>query len=513
MKDHRYALISVFDKTGIIDLAKVLVNNGYKLISSGGTFKHLIEAGLTVQPVEYITDFPEGLDGRVKTMHPRIHAGILANTEIASHQEYIEKHGIALIDFVIVNLYPFTNKVSENTPINEAIELIDIGGPAMLRASAKNCKRVSVVCNPSDYKDIIDAINTKNLDEKLRIKLAAKAFAHSVSYEACISSYFEKYVNGNDFPQQISQTFELKTTLRYGENPHLSGALYLPTDNQYIKYTQLQGKELSYNNMLDSASAFRIVQGDYSGRLCATVVKHLNPSGIAVGTDPVLTFINAREADSQSAMGGIVALNYPIDKEVAKALVETFLEIVIAPDVTSDALSVLSKKKNLRILCIPQDLFNEPLFKYTTTRNEFGLLVQENDLIMESESDLVHKAGPIPSSEQISDALLGLRWIRFVKSNSIILIKNGVTLGIGAGQQNRVDCIRLAVRRAGARSTDSVLVSDAFMPMPDNPEVAHAAGVKVIVAPLGSIKDSEVLAKVEEFKMTFLQTPYRHFWH
>lgn len=513
----RRALLSVSDKTGLVELARGLVELGWELISTGGTARAISEAGLKVTEVASITGFPEILNGRVKTLHPNVHGGILAK-RIPEHLKQLEEHNIKPIDLVIVNLYPFRETINRpDVTLEEAIENIDIGGPTMVRAAAKNYESVAVVVNPSDYEAVLKELKEKGeLSIDTRKRLASEAFAHTASYDTTIASYLQNLIQDENeaFPKDFTLTGEKVQDLRYGENPHQKAAFYrfpVTPPGSLAGARQLQGKELSYNNLVDLEAAWDLVQ-DFK-ECVAAIIKHTNPCGVARGETPVMAYKKALDADPVSAFGGIVAFNRVVDADVAKELVEIFLEAVIAPDFTAEALNILKEKANLRLLAAGEDLDNEDTKDYILKPISGGFLVQEPDRHVIDTKELKTVSGSEPGEEELDDLLFAWQVVKHVKSNAIVLAKDGVTLGIGAGQMNRVGAARIALEQAGDKAKGAVLASDAFFPFGDTVKLAAKAGVKAIIQPGGSIRDDESIKAAKDAGITMVFTGVRHFRH
>lgn len=503
------ALISVSDKTNIETFATGIRELGYDIISTGGTLTKLQKAGVEATAVEDITGFPEILDGRVKTLHPFIHAGLLAKQENTAHQTQLEKLGINTIDLVVVNLYPFKETLAK-TDVSEAevIENIDIGGPSMLRAAAKNVSDVAVVTDPADYEDVLQAIRTNELDEVKRKQLAAKVFRHTANYDAMIADYF----TSEPFPEVLTKTYEKVQSLRYGENPHQSAAFYREngkTEGTIAGATQLHGKELSYNNIQDANAALEIIS-DYD-EPAAVAVKHMNPCGIGIGEALETAFERAYDADPVSIFGGIVVCNRTINEDVAAQLSKIFLEIVIAPAFSEEAIALLTQKKNIRLLKL--DGANASVKKPKITSVMGGILIQDADDGKVDESDLVCPTERKPSDKEVQHLLFAWKAVKHVKSNAIVLAKDNQTIGVGAGQMNRVGAATIAIEQAGAKSENSVMASDAFFPMPDTVEAAAQAGITAIIQPGGSKRDQDSIDVCNENGIAMVFTGIRHFKH
>jgi phosphoribosylaminoimidazolecarboxamide formyltransferase / IMP cyclohydrolase len=507
------ALISVSDKNGISDFAKELVSLGFEIISTGGTKKALQEQGIPVLGVSDVTGFPEILEGRVKTLNPFIHGGLLAKQDDVQHQKQLEDHGINPIQIVCVNLYPFQQTIEKpDVTTEDAIENIDIGGPAMLRASAKNHQYVTVVVDPVDYKNVIEELKAEGTTAlATRRKLAAKVYRHTAAYDALIAEYMTDLAQ-EETPEKLTVTYELKQPLRYGENPHQKAAFYKkPLGSAFsIAYAeQLHGKELSYNNINDADAALQIVK-EFT-EPAAVAVKHMNPCGIGTGTDSFSAFEKAFAADPVSIFGGIIAFNSEVDALTAGKLHEIFLEIIIAPSFSEDALSILKSKKNLRLLTVPFSGAKKPEMKLTTI--EGGLLAQEQDRFTLENAEITVPTKRQPSEQEWAALKLGWKVVKHVKSNAIVVTKEDMTVGIGAGQMNRVGAAEIALKQAGEKAAGAALASDAFFPMDDTVEAAAKAGITAIIQPGGSIRDEDSIKKADEYGIAMVFTGVRHFKH
>ncbi|AXM88656.1 bifunctional phosphoribosylaminoimidazolecarboxamide formyltransferase/IMP cyclohydrolase PurH [Anoxybacillus ayderensis G10] len=507
------AIISVSNKKGIVTFAKQLVELGVEIISTGGTKRVLAEHGIPVVSISDVTTFPEILDGRVKTLHPNIHGGLLAVRDDETHKKQLQEHAITPIDFVVVNLYPFQETIAKpNVPLMEAIENIDIGGPTMLRAAAKNHAYVTAVVDPTDYELVIEQL--KQYGEVLletRRALAAKVFRHTAAYDAMIAQYLTNIV-GETYPETMTMTFVKKQSLRYGENPHQTAAFYekpLSSPFSIAAAKQLHGKELSYNNINDANAALQIV-AEFA-EPAAVAVKHMNPCGVGVGETIAEAFQKAYEADATSIFGGIVALNREVDEQTAAKLNDIFLEIIIAPSFTEQALDILTRKKNIRLLTVDfqAERKQEPFI--VSVRG--GLLVQDEDTYTIDDATLQVVTERKPTEEEWANLTFAWRVVKHVKSNAIVLAKNGMTIGVGAGQMNRVGAAKIAIEQAGEHAKGSVLASDAFFPMSDTVEVAAQAGVTAIIQPGGSIRDEDSIQKANEYGIAMVFTGVRHFKH
>ena len=516
----RRALLSVSDKSGLVDFAKGLARQGVALLSTGGTAKLLADAGLKVTEVSEHTGFPEMLDGRVKTLHPRVHAGLLARRDLPAHMQTIKEAGIDPIDLVVVNLYPFSQTVAKpGCTFEDAIENIDIGGPTMLRAAAKNHGGVAVAVDPADYPLLLAEMGERkgSIGAATRFRLAQKVFAHTAAYDAGIANYLTSLDEKHErtaFPSTLTLQFEKTQAMRYGENPHQSAAFYRdasPAPGTLAAYRQIQGKELSYNNIADSDAAWECVR-TFSEPACV-IVKHANPCGVAVGKHPLEAYQGAFSTDPTSAFGGIIAFNRPLDEAAAQAVAKQFVEVVIAPEVEEGARKVLAAKTNVRVLEVPP---GTGINDYDFKRVGGGLLVQSPDSrnVSEAELKVVTKLKPTPA--QLADLLFAWRVAKFVKSNAIVFCGAGKTLGVGAGQMSRVDSARIAsikAQNAGLTLAGSVVASDAFFPFRDGVEVVAQAGAKAVIQPGGSVRDDEVIAAADELGVAMVFTGVRHFRH
>lgn len=507
------ALLSVSDKTGLLDFAQGLVRNGYEIISTGGTKKALEEAGLPVIGISEITGFPEIMDGRVKTLHPNVHGALLCVRDNPDHVKQIQDLGIDYIDLVCVNLYPFKETV-QKPGVDHAtiIENIDIGGPSMLRSASKNYRFIPVLCDPADYDQVLEEIEAYGeTTPETREKLAAKVFRHTARYDAMIADYLTKKT-GETFPESMTITFDKVQDLRYGENPHQRAAFYKGMNPQYslANATQLHGKELSYNNIQDGNAAIEILK-DFSDSPAAVGLKHMNPCGVGIGKTINEAWDKAYEADPVSIFGGIVALNRPVDKELAEKLSKIFLEIIIAPAFDADALEILERKKNIRLMVLDTTLEPNNNLKYTNVSD--GLLVQDMDTHQVKAEDLKCVTNRKPTPEEIEQLLFGWKVVKHVKSNAIVLVKDNMTIGVGAGQMNRVGAAKIAIEQAGEKARGSIMASDAFFPMPDTVEEAAKAGVTAIIQPGGSIRDQDSIDACNQYGIAMVTTGVRHFKH
>ncbi len=513
------ALISVSDKKGIANFAKVLQDLGVEILSTGGTASHLREAGVKVLDVSEFTGFPEMLDGRVKTLHPKIHGGLLAVRDNPQHMAQVKDHHIGLIDMVIVNLYPFEKVISKkNVSLHEAIENIDIGGPSMLRSASKNFKSVAVVCNPDRYDEILKELKNNNglLSETVCYNLAVEAFSHTAEYDAVISQFLKNRKNETGvfapFPKDVAMKFTKVQDLRYGENPHQAAAFYQDAQSSYglPHMKQLHGKELSFNNILDLNAAVDFIK-DFKDPV-TVIIKHNNPTGIAQAKTLAQSFRDALSCDPVSAFGGIIGLNGIVDPMTAKAIVKSgFVECVIAPGFQKESLEILSAKKNLRIMEI--DLAQIASVGWDLKKVHGGLLLQNRDEKVIEESDLKIVTKVKPSRKDMAALLFGWKIIKNVKSNAIVLIKGTKAIGIGCGQTSRVESIRSAIQRAGKNAKGSFLISDAFLPKVDNIDLAKKFGIKAIIQTGGSIEDENVIKAADKAKIIMVMTGVRHFKH
>lgn len=498
------ALLSVSDKTGLVEFAKSLVDLGYELISTGGTFTTLEKEGVAVKQVSEITGFPEIMDGRVKTLHPAIHGGILANRSIGSHLDALKEHNITPIDLVCVNLYPFKETIEKPNCTEElAIENIDIGGPTMLRSSAKNFKDVIVTVDPKDYATIIEKLIAGTDDYEFRKSLAVKVFNHTATYDRQIVNYFDE--------NNIELNYTNREILRYGENPQQKAYFYKEKnakENTISGAKQLHGKELSYNNIRDADSALEVVKEFTEPAVVA--VKHMNPCGVGVGENIFVAYKNAYEADPISIFGGIVALNREVTKEVAEEMAKIFLEVIIAPSYTKEALEVLTKKQNLRILVCNTEKTNEETLQYVSVSG--GLLVQTTDNLSLLDADLKVVTEKQPTEDDFKAFDLAWKVVKHVKSNAIVLATKDRTIGIGAGQMNRVGSAKIALEKI-SNAENVVLASDGFFPMGDTVELASKFGIKAIIQPGGSIKDNESIEVANKENIAMVLTGIRHFKH
>lgn len=514
------ALISVSDKTGIVEFARRLNAMGVALLSTGGTFRMLNDNGIAVTEVSDYTGFPEMMDGRVKTLHPKVHGGILGRR--GTDDSVMAEHGIDAIDMVVVNLYPFEATVANpDCTLEDAVENIDIGGPTMVRAAAKNHRDVAIVVNASDYDSILQELeaNQGSLSMDTRFDLAIKAYEHTASYDGAIANYFGRLVPGGSdkFPRTFNSQFVKAQEMRYGENPHQDSAFYVEakaSEASIATARQLQGKELSYNNIADTDAALECVKS-FSDPACV-IVKHANPCGVAVSNDGILAaYDQAFATDPESAFGGIIAFNRELDGATAKAICERqFVEVIIAPTVSDDAVAAVAEKKNVRLLACGQWQSSQPAFDYKRVNG--GLLVQDRDLGMVGADDLKIVTQRQPTAEEIADLLFTWKVAKFVKSNAIVYGKDGRTIGVGAGQMSRVNSARIAAikaEHAGLEVKGACMASDAFFPFRDGIDNAAKVGISCVIQPGGSIRDEEVIAAADEHGMAMVFTGMRHFRH
>ncbi len=505
----RRALVSVYDKTGLLDLARGLVEAGVEIVSTGSTAAQIAGAGLPVTSVSDVTGFPECLDGRVKTLHPKVHAGILADLRLESHRAQLEELGIEPFDLVVSNLYPFTETVASGATPDECVEQIDIGGPTMVRAAAKNHPSVAVVVSPSRYPAVLDAVRAGGFTLEQRRELAAEAFAHTASYDVAVASWFAR---GEEFPAFAGHALTRADVLRYGENPHQRAALYVDPDVPpgLAQAEQLHGKQMSYNNYVDTDAARRAAY-DFADP-CVAIIKHANPCGIAVAPSVAEAHRKAHACDPVSAFGGVIAVNRPVSVEMARQVAEIFTEVVVAPSYEDGAVDVLAGKANIRVLRCPDPVGWTDEWRPVSG----GVLVQTRDALDapgDDPSTWAEQTGVAYDDDVLRDLAFAWRACRAVKSNAILLATDGATVGVGMGQVNRVDAARLAVARAGDRAKGSVAASDAFFPFADGFEVLAEAGVRAVAEPGGSKRDEEVVAAAKAAGVALFFTGTRHFFH
>ncbi len=505
------ALISVSDKTGIVEFAKELAALGVNIYSTGGTYKAIHEAGVTVHQVEELTHFPEMMDGRVKTLHPMVHGGILAVRTDEKHVAAMKEHNIEPLDLVVVNLYPFRETIAKpNVDLAEAIENIDIGGPTMVRSAAKNNKFVGIVVNPERYGEVIERLKRDgDLGQDFRFALAKEAFAHTAAYDTAIANYFSEQLEQTPFPPEYLQAYEKVTDLRYGENPHQKAAFYkeIGTATGMGAMKQLHGKELSYNNIVDMEAAWNMVWEFEEPATC--IIKHTNPCGAAIGTDLHDAYVKAYEADSVSAFGGIVALNREVDEATANEMSKIFLEVIMAPKFSAKALAILEAKKNIRLIELERPVAGQVVVKKVSG----GLLVQTEDDLVEDETSYTVVTKTQPTEEQWKALRFAWKMVKHVKSNAILIADSNFTLGVGAGQMNRVGSANIALEQAGEKAKGAVLASDAFFPFGDTVATAAAHGIAAIIQPGGSIRDEESIAEADKAGIAMVFTHVRHFKH
>lgn len=519
------ALISVTNKTGLAPFAEYLQKNGVEIISTGGTAKELQETGIKVTEIEKYTGFPEIMNGRIKTLHPRIHGGILGKRDDLPHKKAMEEHDIAGIDLVIVNLYAFTDTVAEGRDFEECIENIDIGGPALIRAAAKNHHYVTVVTDPQDYAKVIEDMKAHDgaTTYALRKKLAANAFSLTATYDSNIASWFTSQIDEITFPRRISFSGNWKQTLRYGENPHQGAALYLDGNDKtagVVTAKQLQGKELSYNNISDMDAALELVS-EFKEPAVA-IIKHANPCGVAIGSNILDAYQKAFSCDTTSAFGGIIALNQTLDKETAAAIIKVFCEVIIAPSVEADAIPLLAEKEKIRVLTtggLPDPARHRRMVKIVSG----GMLVQDMDNGIIDENDLKIVSEREPTDKEMEDMLFAFKVAKHVKSNAIVYAKDLQTVGIGAGQMSRIDSARLAIQKAEETAREAgldaspvkgaVVASDAFFPFADGLISAAEAGATAVIQPGGSIRDDDVIKAADDRGLAMVFTGMRHFKH
>ncbi|MFD5428895.1 bifunctional phosphoribosylaminoimidazolecarboxamide formyltransferase/IMP cyclohydrolase [Streptomyces sp. NPDC127084] len=511
----RRALVSVYDKSGLEELARGLHEAGVELVSTGSTAGRIAAAGVPVTKVEELTGFPECLDGRVKTLHPRVHAGILADLRLDAHREQLAELGVEPFDLVVVNLYPFRETVASGASPDECVEQIDIGGPSMVRAAAKNHPSVAVVTSPARYADVLTAVAAGGFDLTARKRLAAEAFQHTAAYDVAVASWFaSSYAPADDsgFPDFIGATYQRSNVLRYGENPHQDAALYVTeAGGGLAQAEQLHGKEMSFNNYTDTEAARRAAY-DHT-EPCVAIIKHANPCGIAIGADVAEAHRKAHACDPLSAFGGVIAVNRPVSAAMAEQVAEIFTEVIVAPGYEDGAVEVLARKKNIRVLRCP----DAPAAPVEVKPVDGGALLQVTDRLQADGDDPANwtlATGDALDAAELAELAFAWRACRAVKSNAILLAKDGASVGVGMGQVNRVDSAKLAVERAGEeRATGSYAASDAFFPFPDGLEILTEAGVKAVVQPGGSVRDEQVVEAAKKAGVTMYFTGTRHFFH
>lgn len=509
-------LISVSDKTGVIELANELVKQGAEILSTGGTAKALADAGIKVINVSDITGFPECLDGRVKTLHPKVHGGLLAIRSNPDHMKQIKELGIDPIDMVVINLYPFKKTVlKDDVTLPEAIENIDIGGPTMLRAAAKNYQDVAVIVDPADYSAVLDEVkSTGDVSVKTKFRLAYKVFEHTSHYDTLIASYLRKQLGDDSFPETMTLTFEKVQDMRYGENPHQKAVFYKEVGKNAGCLTsakQLHGKELSYNNINDANGAIELLKEFDEPTVVA--VKHANPCGVASAQNIYDAYVNAYESDPVSIYGGIVAANREIDAKTAEEMIKTFLEIIIAPSFSKEALEILETKKNMRLLQLETVAEKLPSDTYEMKKVAGGLLVQNINAEVVNRQEITYMTDKKPSDKQLEDLIFAMKVVKHTKSNAIVVVKDMRTIGVGPGQTNRVTSTKIALEYAKERAQGAVLASDAYFPFPDSVEAAAEAGISAIIQPGGSIRDQLSIDTCNKYGIAMIATGMRHFKH
>ncbi len=515
MMSTKYALISVSDKSGVVEFARSLAELGFEILSTGGTKKSLEEAGVPVKSVSEVTGFPEILEGRLKTLHPKIHGGILGRRGEELHQKQMAEHDISPIDLVVVNLYPFAQTIAkEGVTLEDAIENIDIGGPTMVRSAAKNYQDVAVVVNPARYQEIIDEMKEKgSLSSETRFKLAVEAFTHTAEYDAVISGYLSGLVPGQEkFRDTLFLNYKKVQELRYGENPQQQAVFYReanPVPSSIAFARQHQGKELSFNNINDTNAAWELVQ-EYS-EPTIVAVKHANPCGVGTAAEQHDAYMKAYDSDPVSIFGGIIAANTRVDKKTAEEILKIFIEVIIAPEYDPEALEAFQSKKDIRVLQATLVSQDREVSDYKKVSG--GLLVQDLDIVPLDAADWQVVTKRKPTDSELKDLVFGMKVVKHVKSNAIVLAKGLQTIGVGAGQMNRVGAARIAIEQAGDKAKGSALASDAFFPFPDTVEEAARAGVTALVQPGGSLKDKEAIETADSYGMTMLFTGRRYFKH
>ena len=515
MMSTKYALISVSDKSGVVEFARALTELGFEILSTGGTKKSLAEAGVPVKSVSDVTGFPEILEGRLKTLHPKIHGGILGRRSEELHQKQMAEHDISPIDLVVVNLYPFAQTIAkEGVTLENAIENIDIGGPTMVRSAAKNYQDVAVVVNPARYQEIIDEMKEKgSLSSETRFNLAVEAFTHTAEYDAVISGYLSGLIPGQEkFRDTLILNYKKVQELRYGENPQQQAVFYReanPVPSSIAFARQHQGKELSFNNINDTNAAWELVQEFSDPTIVA--VKHANPCGVGTSAELYDAYVKAYDSDPVSIFGGIIAANTRVDKKTAEEILKIFIEVIIAPEYDPEALEAFKSKKDIRVLQATLAPEDREVSDYKKVSG--GLLVQEMDIVPLEANDWQVVTKRKPTDSEVKDLVFGMKVVKHVKSNAIVLAKGLQTIGVGAGQMNRVGAARIAIEQAGEKSKGSALASDAFFPFPDTIEEAAKVGVTALVQPGGSLKDKEAIETADSYGMTMLFTGRRFFKH
>lgn len=510
------AIISVSDKTGVVDFAKKLAELGFEVVSTGGTSRALKQAGVPVTGVSEVTGFPECLDGRVKTLHPKIHAGVLAMRSNPEHMKQIEQLDVELVDIVAINLYPFRETISKpGVKFADAIENIDIGGPTMIRAAAKNWQDVAVIVDPADYAPVLEELErTGSVSRDTKFRLAVKVFQHTAQYDAMIAGYLTEQLGQERFPDKLTLTFEKAQQMRYGENPHQMAAFYkelMPSPGTLVDAKQLHGKELSYNNINDANGAIDCIKE--FDEPCVVAVKHANPCGVGIGGTIFEAYQKAYEADPVSIFGGIVAANREIDARTAEQINQIFVEIVIAPAYSEQALTILSGKKNIRILELPEIAVKHPAGMFDMKKVAGGLLVQEYDDQFYHEQDLKCVTERKPTEAELAQLNFAWKVVKYAKSNAIVLAKDNHTVGVGPGQTNRIEALEIALDYAKENAAGSVLASDAFFPFGDCVEAAAKAGITAIMQPGGSIRDQESIDACNKYGIAMVFNGMRHFKH
>ena len=509
------ALISVSDKTGVVEFARELEQLGVQVISTGGTHKKLEEAGIDVTGISDVTGFPECLDGRVKTLHPAVHGGILARRDVPEHMQQLKDLNIETIDIVAINLYPFRETIMKpDVTLEDAIENIDIGGPTMLRSAAKNHKDVAVVCDPADYAIVAEELRANGeVSYKTKYRLALKVFEHTAAYDAMISQYLREQIDA-PLPDNVTLTFEKLQDLRYGENPHQSATYYReirPFRGSLATAKQLHGKELSFNNINDANGALMTLKEFTEPTVVAS--KHANPCGVGCGETLHEAYVRAHDCDPTSIFGGIVACNREVDKATAEEMSKIFLEIVLAPSFSEEALEILTQKKNIRLMTIEGIDEPVPAGQYDMKKESGGLLIQEMDLSLYDEDALKVVTEKVPTDKEMDDMKMAMKVVKHIKSNGIVYVKDGATVGIGPGQTNRIWAAQNAIRQAESSLEGAVMASDAFFPFSDCVEAAAAAGITAIIQPGGSIRDQESIDKANELGIAMVFSGQRHFKH